>query len=76
MKYIAIAFGVVLAGALSVYTVGKYFGAQTNIGYISARVDNYLRDNKEIAQTKANSPGDHQLRNGFIALGSGGFSGL
>jgi hypothetical protein len=36
-------------------------------------VDNFLRSNKDIAQTKNSGNNDDQLRNGFIAIGSGGF---
>jgi len=35
-----------------------------------------LRSNKDIAQTKNSGNNDDQLRNGFIAIGSGGFWGL
>lgn len=46
------------------------------ISYISSRIDSFFRSNKEITESKTNDKKDYQLKHGFIALGSGGFSGL
>lgn len=51
-------------------------GSTFSLGYITTRVDNFFRDNKEIAISRSTETRDHQLRNAFIALGSGGFFGL
>lgn len=91
-KYIGIAFVVGLIGIASVYGIGKMqqnnykakveawiqtgTGGGISLGYITTRIDNYFRNNKEIAQTRDRGGSDHQLKNAFIALGSGGFSGL
>lgn len=76
VRFVAIAILVVIVGAVGVYGLGKAFGEQTKLWYISKRVDNFLRSNKDIAQTKNSGNNDDQLRNGFIAIGSGGFWGL
>lgn len=64
-------------GAISVYAIGKTeIGQNIRIGYISARIDNFFRSSESIALGKNLDNKDYQLKQGFIALGSGGFSGL
>lgn len=57
-------------------TSEKKGGALVKVGYIAQRIDNYFRDDKDIAKS-ANSTqqNDYQLKQGFIALGSWGFMG-
>jgi cell division protein FtsW len=52
-------------------------GKNTNpLNYISQRIDNFIRDNKELIE-KPNPDGkDYQTKQGLIAIGSGGFFGL
>ena len=51
-------------------------GAKLKIGYIAARIDNFLRDSKDITESNNTDQKDYQLKQGFIAQGSGGFFGL
>ncbi len=81
-KYLAISIGISLLGAMTVYGIGKIEiqnseWKNTNpLSYISQRVDNFIRDNKELIE-KPNPDGkDYQTKQGLIAIGSGGFFGL
>lgn len=52
-------------------------GLFVKVGYIAQRIDNFFRDNKDIAlSANTRQQNDYQLKQGFIALGSGGFTGL
>lgn len=81
-KYVLYGILAAFLGALLVYGFGKTpIGSALKVGYISSRIDNYLRPSKQIAESfrtgnQKQSDKDLQLRNGFIALGSGGFLGL
>ena len=60
-----------ILGALMVYGVGKTpIGGTLRIGYISERVDNFLRSSKEITESRNTDQKDYQLKQGFIAQGS------
>ena len=64
-------------GSLFVYGIGKTdMGKTLKIGYISERIDNFMRSNEEITESNNNDKKDYQLKQGLIALGSGGFFGL
>lgn len=82
-----------LIGAISIYGIGKMQmnqarqvtstettvdgGLFVKVGYIAQRIDNFFRDNKDIAlSANTRQQNDYQLKQGFIALGSGGFTGL
>jgi cell division protein FtsW len=81
-KYLGISFLICSIGAASVYWFWKIemkneAGKNTNpLNYISQRIDNFIRDNKELIE-KPNPDGkDYQTKQGLIAIGSGGFFGL
>jgi cell division protein FtsW len=81
-KYIGISILVSLIGAWSVYGLGKIViawesGKNKNpLNYISLRIDNFIRDSKELIE-KPNPDGkDYQTKQWLIAIGSGGFFGL
>ncbi len=78
-KYLAISFFVCSLWALSVYWLWKIdvsgeSGRNTNpLSYISQRIDNFIRDNKELIE-KPNPDGkDYQTKQWLIAIGSGWF---
>lgn len=75
-----ISLGIALVGMYMVYAIGKIEIETDNkilgVRYITQRIDNFLRSSQEIAESRTNDKGDYQLKHGFIALGSGGFSGL
>ncbi len=62
---------------VAVYSIGKYTD-ESKFRYISERIDVFLRSSKEITEShqQKRKDQDHQLRQGFIAQGSGGFFGL
>lgn len=78
--------------ALTIYGIGKTqmeslrqaeltgtkveWSAIIKVWYIAQRIDNFFRPNKEIASTRSSEKRDDQLRNAFVAMGSGGFFGL
>lgn len=77
IRIVWIACLIAFIGATTVYGIGKTsFGENVKIGYISKRIDNYLRSSTEIAASREADQKDYQLKQGFIALGSGGFTGL
>ena len=85
IKFLWVLFGIAFAGALSVYFLGKIdpwvntdgTKKMNKLAYISGRIDNFFRDDMEIASSRNdNDQGDYQLKQGFIAMGSGGFFGL
>jgi cell division protein FtsW len=81
-RYIGVSILVSLIGAGSVYGLGKIsvtwenWKNQNPLNYISLRIDNFIRDNKELIE-KPNPDGkDYQTKQWLIAIGSGGFFGL
>ena len=81
-KYLAISLGICIIWAMSVYGIGKIEiknseWLNTNpLNYISQRIDNFIRDNKELIE-KPNPDGkDYQTKQWLIAIGSGWFFGL
>ncbi len=81
-KYIGISILVSLIGAWSVYGIGKVdiknseWRNSNPLNYISLRIDNFIRDSKELIE-KPNPDGkDYQTKQWLIAIGSGGFFGL
>lgn len=81
-KYIGISFFVCLMGAWIIYSLWKITmewasGKNQNpLSYISLRIDNFIRDNKELIE-KPNPDGkDYQTKQWLIAIWSGGFFGL
>lgn len=62
---------------VAVYSIGKYTD-ESKFHYISERIDVFLRSSKEITESRQpkRKDQDHQLKQGFIAQGSGGFFGL
>ncbi len=79
LKYIGIASLVCLIWALSIYSFGhiefknSQWENKNPIRYISQRIDNFLRNNKDaIADDSIN----YQTKQWLIAIGSGGFFGL
>lgn len=92
IRYIGIGFAALIIGAVSVYALGKtQMNAVQNltisdtepknplvkVGYIAQRVDNFFRDDKDIAKSAdTRQLNDYQLKQGFIAMGSGGWTGL
>lgn len=79
-RYITISILISIIGASMVYWLWKLWqsdnGKWNVLSYISWRIDNFLRDNKEVIE-KSNPDGkDYQTKQGLIAIGSGGFFGL
>lgn len=81
-RYLGMAFLICSLGATSVYLLWKIemindSGKNTNrLNYISQRIDNFIRDNKELIE-KPNPDGkDYQTKQWLIAIGSWGFFGL
>ncbi|NRH20490.1 cell division protein FtsW [Candidatus Gracilibacteria bacterium] len=75
IRYILIAIVIAFIGASSVYGIGK-FVPQTGVGYISQRIDNFFRDSHDIVESNNRDDKDYQMKQGLIAIGSGGFFGL
>jgi cell division protein FtsW len=76
-RLITIILVIGVLGALTVYGIGKTdIGKNLKIGYIADRIDNFLRSSKSITESNNNDQKDYQLKQGFIAQGSGGFFGL
>ncbi len=74
MKYIVISIFIATLGASAIYWLGKIWDSK--LSYISGRIDNFLRSSHEIIE-KSNPDGkDYQIKQGLIAIGSGGFGGL
>ena len=65
-----------------VYGIGKIEiknakGDNTNpVRYISQRIDNFFRSSHDIIETNNRDNKDYQMKQGLIAIGSGGFFGL
>lgn len=77
-RYIGASLLVCVIWATTVYGLWKVGndGNGNSLSYISWRIDNFLRDNKEIIE-KPNPDGkDYQTKQGLIAIGSWGFFGL
>lgn len=81
-RYIGVSVLVCLIGAWTIYGIGKIGSNSTTPGnknplnYISLRIDNFIRDNKELIE-KPNPDGkDYQTKQGLIAIWSGWFFGL
>lgn len=81
-RYIGASFLICLIGAGGVYWLGKIdienseWKNSNPLSYISQRVDNFIRDNKELIE-KPNPDGkDYQTKQWLIAIWSGGFFGL
>ena len=81
-RYIGASFALCLIGAASIYGIGKIsienseWRNSNPLSYISQRIDNFIRDNKELIE-KPNPDGkDYQTKQWLIAIGSGGFFGL
>ncbi|MBX9809711.1 putative lipid II flippase FtsW [Candidatus Gracilibacteria bacterium] len=75
LKYIITAIVIALIGASAVYGIGKV-APSTGVGYISQRIDNFFRDSHDIVETNNRDDKDYQMKQGLIAIGSGGFFGL
>ncbi|MBC7503396.1 cell division protein FtsW [Candidatus Gracilibacteria bacterium] len=75
IKYILLAIFVALIGAISIYAIGKV-APKTGVGYISQRIDNFFRNSHSIVETNNRDDKDYQMKQGLIAIGSGGFFGL
>lgn len=81
-KYISISILTCIISAGSIYSLGKITTEDSEwrnknpLSYISQRIDNFIRDNKELVE-KPNPDGkDYQTKQWLIAIGSGGFFGL
>lgn len=81
-RYIGISFLICIIGAWSVYGLGKIgwdpteWTSHNPLSYISQRIDNFIRDNKELIE-KPNPDGkDYQTKQWLIAIWSGWFFGL
>lgn len=60
--------------ANTVYFFGKTsLGQNLRIGYISQRIDNFFRSDIDISKSRNDEKADSQLKQWFIALGSGWF---
>ena len=77
IKYLFVSFLVCFIGASSIYGIWKLGGEEGNkLSYISSRMDNFFGSSMELF-TKTNPDGkDYQMKQGLIAIGSGGFFGL
>jgi len=75
IRYILIAIALAFVWAASVYGIGKMI-PQTGVGYISQRIDNFFRDSHDIVESNNRDDKDYQMKQGLIAIGSGGFFGL
>lgn len=75
IRYILIAIALAFVWATSVYGIGKMI-PQTGVGYISQRIDNFFRDSHDIVESNNRDDKDYQMKQGLIAIGSGGFFGL
>jgi cell division protein FtsW len=62
-----------MIGAGTIYGIGKMGG---RLSYISQRIDNFVRDSKEVVKKQNPDGKDYQIKQGLIAIGSGGFFGL
>lgn len=81
-RYLTVSLLICLIGAASVYWIGKIeiptetWKNSNPLNYISQRIDNFIRDNKELIE-KPNPDGkDYQTKQWLIAIGSWGFFGL
>ncbi|PID84528.1 hypothetical protein CSB09_00475 [Candidatus Gracilibacteria bacterium] len=74
-RFIIISLILAFFGMTAIYGVGK-FTDKSKLAYISQRVDNFFRSSQQITESRNGDQGDYQLKQGFIALGSGGFFGL
>lgn len=77
-RFIIISLVLASIWGVAVYLLGhtEFWKETLKIRYISVRIDSFFRSNKEITESKTNDKKDYQLKHGFIALWSGGFSGL
>ncbi len=79
IKYLLVSFFVCFIGAASIYGIGKLGSSSdggNKLSYISSRIDNFFGNSKELF-SKSNPDGkDYQMKQGLIAIGSGGFFGL
>jgi cell division protein FtsW len=76
IRYIWVSLLVCVAGAWTVYSIGKLSWEEGNwnsLSYISQRIDNFVRDSKAIIE-KSNPDGkDYQIKQWLIAIWSAGF---
>ncbi|MDD3120179.1 MAG: FtsW/RodA/SpoVE family cell cycle protein [Candidatus Gracilibacteria bacterium] len=75
-KYIFITFLIGLIFVSFIYGLGKHKTDtdRNYFSYITDRMDSFLSDKKKIAES--NKAEDFQIKQGLIAIGSGGFFGL
>ena len=72
-RYLLALFLICLVGASSIYGIGKLGSGKNKLSYISTRIDNFFEDNT-VLFSKTNADGkDYQIKQGLIAIGSGGF---
>lgn len=78
VRYLAILSTICLVWAASVYGIGKigWEDSKNKLHYISARIDNFFQDNQTLFSKNTSDGKDYQIKQGLIAIGSGGFFGL
>lgn len=79
IRYLAILWLVCVAWAASIYSIGKigaWTESKSKLNYISTRIDNFFEDTKVLFSKKNTDGKDYQIKQGLIAIGSGGFFGL
>lgn len=78
-QYLGILLITCIIGAASIYGIGKiwsWWENKSKLSYISTRIDNFFQKSETLF-TKANIDGkDYQMKQGLVALWSGGFFGL
>jgi len=75
LRYIVVSIVIALIGSASIYTIGR-FAPEAGVSYISKRIDNFFRSSHSIVETNNRDDKDYQMKQGLIAIGSGGFFGL
>lgn len=79
VRYLGVLFFICLVGASSIYGIGKIGASSDNkskLNYISTRIDNFFQKNETLFSKNVIDDKDYQIKQGLIALWSGGFFGL
>lgn len=74
-RYLIVSWVIALIWAAGVYSIGKIGAGESrnSLSYISDRIDNFLRNNKDAIKDDTIN---YQTKQWLLAIGSGGFSGL
>lgn len=77
IRYLLVTLFIAFIGAASIYGLGKLGDPKQNsLAYISWRIDNFFQDTQVLFEKQNPDGKDYQIKQGLIAIGSGGFFGL